>query len=85
MEDVLRSLESKRVGLALSGGAVRGLAHIGVIKALDELGVKPAVVAGTSVGSIIGAALGAGMDWREIANMARSIFWPRLLHGKTLE
>jgi NTE family protein len=85
MEDVLRSLNSKRVGLALSGGAVRGLAHIGVIKALDEVGIKPAVVAGTSVGSIIGAALAAGMDWREIAKMARSIFWPGLLHGKTLE
>jgi NTE family protein len=85
MDDVLRSLKSKRVGLALSGGAVRGLAHIGVIKALHEVGIKPAVVAGTSVGSIIGAALAAGMDWREIAIMARSIFWPRLLHGKTLE
>jgi len=64
---------------------VRGLAHIGVIKALHEAGVKPSVVAGTSVGSIIGAALTAGMDWREMADMARSIFWPRLLHGKTLE
>jgi NTE family protein len=71
--------------LALSGGAVRGLAHIGVIKALDEAGIKPAVIAGTSVGSIVGAALAAGMNWREIAEMARSIFWPRLLHGKSLE
>lgn len=39
----------------------------------------------TSVGSIIGAALTAGMDWREIADMAQSVFWPRLLHGKSLE
>lgn len=85
MADVLDSLQSKRVGLALSGGAVRGLAHIGVIKALFQVGIKPAVVAGTSVGSIIGAALAAGMDWRELADMARSVFWPRLLHGKTLE
>lgn len=69
----------------MSGGAVRGLAHIGVIKALQEAGVKPAVVAGTSVGSIIGAALAAGMEWREMADMARSVFWPRLLNGKTLE
>lgn len=75
----------KRVGLALSGGAVRGLAHIGVIKALHQVGIKPQVVVGTSVGSIIGAALAAGMDWSEMADMARSIFWPRLLHGKTLE
>lgn len=78
-------LHSKRVGLSLSGGAVRGLAHIGVIKALDEAGIKPAVITGTSVGSIIGAALAAGMNWREISDMARSVFWPCLLHGKSLE
>ena len=71
--------------MALSGGAVRGLAHIGVIKALHEAGLKPEVVAGTSAGSIIGAALAAGMGWRDMADMARSVFWPRLLHGKTLE
>ena len=85
MANNLNSLRNKRVGLALSGGAVRGLAHIGVIKVLHQAGIKPAVVAGTSVGSIIGAAMAAGMDWREMADMARSIFWPRLLHGKTLE
>ena len=79
------SLQNQRVGLALSGGAVRGLAHIGVIKALQEVGIKPAVVAGTSVGSIIGAAFAAGMDWRDLADMARSVFWPSLLHGKFLE
>lgn len=78
-------LYRKQVGLALSGGAVRGLAHIGVIKALHEFGIKPAVVAGTSVGSIIGAALAAGNEWRAIADLARSIFWPHLLHGKSLE
>ncbi|HLN97541.1 MAG TPA: patatin-like phospholipase family protein [Pyrinomonadaceae bacterium] len=85
MKNVLDSLHNKRIGLALSGGAVRGLAHIGVIKALHESGIKPEAVAGTSVGSIIGAAIAAGMDWRDMADMARSIFWPRLLHGKTLE
>lgn len=85
MKSFLDSLQNKRVGLALSGGAVRGLAHIGVVKALGEVGIKPAVVAGTSVGSIIGAALAAGMDWREMADMARSTFWPRLLHGQSLE
>lgn len=73
------------MGLALSGGAVRGLAHIGVIKALNEVGIKPTVIAGTSVGSIIGAAIAAGKHWREIAEMARAVFWPTLLHGLTLE
>ena len=81
----LSSIHGKRVGVAFSGGAVRGLAHIGVIKVLQEVGIKPAVIAGTSVGSIIGAALSAGMDWRELAHMARSVFWPRLLHGRSLE
>ena len=85
MTVMLESLQNKQVGLALSGGAVRGLAHIGVLKALDEAGIKPAVVAGTSVGSIVGAAAAAGMDWREIADMARSVFWPSLLHRKSLE
>jgi predicted acylesterase/phospholipase RssA len=78
-------LRLRQVGLTLSGGAVRGLAHIGVIKALDEVGIKPSVVTGTSVGSIIGAAIAAGRDWREIAEMARAIFWPALLRGKALE
>lgn len=85
MSVLLERLHNKRVGLALSGGAVRGLAHIGVIKALNEAGIRPAVVTGTSVGSIIGSALAAGMEWREIADMARSVFWPRFLHGKSLE
>ena len=81
----LHRLRSSRVGLALSGGSVRGLAHIGVIKALHELGVFPQVIAGTSAGSLIGAGLAAGFDWRSLAEMARSIFWPTLLHGEQLE
>ncbi|HEX6044539.1 MAG TPA: patatin-like phospholipase family protein [Pyrinomonadaceae bacterium] len=85
MSRTIDLLKSKRIGLALSGGAVRGLAHIGVIKALHDFGIRPAVVAGTSVGSLVGAALSAGKDWRDIAAMARSVFWPHLLHGKTLE
>lgn len=85
MTRTLNTLQEKRIGVAFSGGAVRGLAHIGVIKVLQEVGIKPAVIAGTSVGSIIGAGLSAGMDWRELADMARSVFWPRLLHGRSLE
>jgi predicted acylesterase/phospholipase RssA len=85
MQIALDLLSSRQVGLALSGGAVRGLAHIGVIKALDEVGIKPAVVTGTSVGSIIGAAIAAGRDWHEIAEMARVVFWPTLLRGPALE
>lgn len=64
---------------------MRGLAHIGVVKALTEIGVQPAAIAGTSVGSIVGAALAAGLDWQDLAAIARSVFWPSLLRGENLE
>jgi NTE family protein len=81
----LEEFKHRKIGLALSGGSVRGIAHIGVIKALSELGIRPTVVAGTSVGSLVGAAVAAGMEWPEILRMARDVFWPNLLNGKRLE
>jgi NTE family protein len=81
----LDQLRSARIGLALSGGSVRGLAHIGVFKVLSEAGIRPAIVTGASAGSIIGAGIAAGMSWRELIDLARGEFWPRLLHGATLE
>lgn len=55
-----------RLGVALGGGGVRGLAHIGVLELLDELGLKPSILAGTSMGAIIGALYASGMTGREI-------------------
>ena len=49
----------KTFALALGGGGARGLAHIAVIEALDEMGVRPTVIAGTSIGALIGAAYAA--------------------------
>jgi NTE family protein len=49
-----------RIGLALGGGAARGWAHVGVIRALAEAGIHPDLVCGTSVGSLVGAAYAAG-------------------------
>lgn len=49
-----------RIGLALSGGGARGIAHIGVLKALEEAGITPSVLSGTSAGSIIGALYASG-------------------------
>ncbi|HEX8613467.1 MAG TPA: patatin-like phospholipase family protein [Telluria sp.] len=51
-----------RIGLALGGGAARGFAHIGVIKALEAQGIFPDVVVGTSAGSVVGAMYAAGND-----------------------
>jgi len=81
----LHQFRSHRIGLALSGGSVRGLAHIGVVKALSAAGIQPTVITGTSAGSLIGAMVAAGMDWSEIASLARKTFWPKLLHGEMLE
>ena len=56
----------KRVGLVLGGGAARGWAHIGAIRALEEAGIKPDVVCGTSIGALVGAVYANGdLDWLE--------------------
>jgi NTE family protein len=57
---------ARRIALALGGGSARGLAHILMLEAFDELGVKPAIIAGTSMGSICGAAYAAGLSAAEI-------------------
>src|ERR1700741_113312 len=49
-----------RIGLALGSGSARGWAHIGVIRALEERGVKPDIICGTSIGALVGAAYAAG-------------------------
>jgi NTE family protein len=56
----------KTFALALGGGGARGLAHIAVIEALDDMGVKPTAIAGTSIGALIGAAYAAGMRGKDI-------------------
>ena len=63
----------KTFALALGGGGARGLAHIAVVEALDEMGVRPAAIAGTSIGALIGAAYAAGMSGRDIRHHVLSI------------
>jgi len=59
--------------VAFGGGGARGLAHIHVIEALDELGIRPVAIAGSSIGAIMGAAMAAGMSGREIHDYARNV------------
>jgi NTE family protein len=68
----------KTIGLALSGGGARGFSHLGVLKVLAENEIPIDYVAGTSAGSIVGAAIGAGMSLEEIFEMAKGITWPRV-------
>jgi NTE family protein len=62
-----------RTILVLGGGGMKGIAHIGVWKALEEGGVRPDAIIGTSIGALIGACLATGMGWRELADIARSL------------
>ena len=59
-----------RIGLALGGGAARGFAHIGVIKALEAQGIVPDIVVGTSAGSVVGAMYAAGNNGFKLNRMA---------------
>lgn len=71
-----------RIGLALGGGGARGLAHIHVLGALDDLGLKPATIAGCSIGAMLGAAYAAGMSARDIEEYAlEHLGSPRLVLG----
>jgi NTE family protein len=69
----------RRLGLALGGGGARGLAHIGVLKVLEEEGLAAEFVAGTSVGSLIGALYCCGYGWRQLHELARTTDWSDLV------
>jgi len=89
------TLPPLRIGLALGGGAAKGFAHIGVIKMLEANGIKPAVVTGTSAGSVVGALYASGMDAYALQERAValdeaqirdvSLFSGGLVRGRKLE
>jgi NTE family protein len=75
----LRKRPPRKVGLALSGGGARGLAHIGVIKVLERENVPIDLLAGTSMGGIIAALYATGLSAHEMEEAARRISSPRQL------
>lgn len=72
-----------KIGLALGGGGARGYAHIGVLKRLHELRIPIDYIAGTSIGSITGGMLAAGLSGEEIETVARGIDWVDMLDDRT--
>jgi len=74
----MNAFESKKVGLALGGGVVRGMAHIGVLSVLEKAGIPIDMVAGTSAGSIIGAVYCAGVKPDRIYETAKNLQWWQL-------
>ena len=67
------------VGLVLAGGGARGLAHLGVIKLMEELGIPVDVVTGTSMGGLVGGLYALGYKHAQLDSMVRAIEWPVMM------
>ena len=72
---VIERQPGPRLGLALSGGAARGVAHVGVLKAFEAEGLRVDCVAGTSAGALVGGAYAAGMSVAELEEVGRGLRW----------
>ncbi len=67
------SAAAPRTVLVLGGGGMKGTAHVGVWRALEEAGIVPDAIVGTSIGALIGCSIAGGMGWRELADMALAL------------
>ncbi|MDE1207937.1 patatin-like phospholipase family protein [Tenacibaculum larymnensis] len=61
------------IGLVLSGGGSRGIAHVGAIKALEEFGLFPTHISGSSVGAVVGSLYAYGYDWKDMLEFFKSV------------
>ena len=75
----------KKVGLVLGGGGAKGAATIGVLKVIEQSGVKIDYIAGTSIGAIIGALYAAGYTSDELIDMFANLQWLDLLKANKIE
>lgn len=73
------NVERPKIGLVLSGGGAKGLAHIGVIKVLEEAGIRPDYITGTSMGSIIGGLYASGYTASELDSIVKAADWSVVL------
>jgi len=73
MDRVRSSQDSLGTVLVLGGGGMKGVAHVGAWKALDEAGVRVDAVMGCSIGALIGCSIAGGSGWRELAKVARAL------------
>ncbi|MFN2167688.1 MAG: patatin-like phospholipase family protein [Anaerolineae bacterium] len=71
--------QSKRLGLALSGGVARGRAHLGVLQVLEQAGIRIDYVSGVSVGALVGACIAAGLDAQTLIGMSDMFKWRHLI------
>jgi len=78
----LYAQHTPKIGLVLSGGGAKGMAHIGILKALEEAGITPDYITGTSMGSIMGGLYSIGYSADEIKEIALTADWDQLLSNK---
>ena len=69
------TIAKPRVGLVLGGGAVRGAAHVGALRALEDNGFVPDLVCGTSIGALVGAAYAAGVPMADVSEVFSDLRW----------
>lgn len=82
--DAPRARDVAKIGLALGGGGARGLAHIAILEAFDELGVKPDMIAGSSMGAIVAVAYASGLKAHDIRSYALDVLRTRAEIAKRL-
>ena len=75
-----QKVNEKKVGLVLSGGGAKGLAHIGALKVIDSLGVEIDYVAGTSMGAIVGSLYASGYSGKQLDSIFRTVDFDILIN-----
>ncbi|HAF29232.1 MAG TPA: hypothetical protein DCG75_09320 [Bacteroidales bacterium] len=76
------TLRTPKIGLVLSGGAAKGIAHVGVIKVLEKIGITPDYITGTSMGAIVGSLYALGYTANEISEINKNADWEKLLSDR---
>jgi NTE family protein len=79
---IAQEANETKVGLSLSGGGAKGLAHIGVLKVLEEAGIEPDFITGTSMGSIVGGLYAIGYSADSIEHVTTSVDWDVLINDE---
>lgn len=79
-----QSQSRPKIGLTLSGGGAKGIAHIGILQAIDSAGLNIDAITGTSMGSIMGAMYAAGYSGNQMEEIVREMDWATLFSGKAL-
>ena len=76
------AVKRKKVGVVLSGGGAKGMAHIGVLKVLEKAGIPVDIVTGTSIGSIVGGLYAIGYNAHSLDSMVRTQDWTYVITDK---